>query len=188
MRDNARDGSRGEECMKIVTSKKVRGLTLVEVLAAVLVLVLLIVVLLPRNPNRRATAFRIQCISNLKQLGIGVSVWSGDCGDKWPWQVSVTNGGTREYIGTSETFRHFQVLSNELGTPRLLFCPEESKRRFATNFTSDFNNSGISYFLNTDATANDPNLVLSGDGNLTLNGALVKSGALDWRSGDVLRW
>ena len=158
-----------------------------EVLFVVCVLAALAFMLLPAIPRPKARS-RISCINNLKQAGISLSVWAGDHDHKFPWELSRRNDGTAESIGTRATFRHFQVLSNELGTPRILICPKDLEHRAATNFTTDLNNSHISYFLNFDAVMNNPNSVLAGDANLVLNDVPVRSGPLGWRPGEVLSW
>jgi prepilin-type processing-associated H-X9-DG protein len=164
--------------VKAGCSRKVRALTKIEVLIVIAVLMLLAVfwimplISLP-YPNR---APRISCQNNLKQIGITFRIWAGDNGDKIPMQVSVTNGGTMEYLGTSETFRHFQVMSNELGTPRIVFCPAETKRDCATNFSSDFGNNRVSYFIVVSPPENDPSAPMAGDRNLTLDGTALTTG------------
>jgi len=53
-------------------------------------------------------------------------------------QTSITNGGTMELIGTRRVFAHFGVMSNELSTPKILFCPQETdpSRQSASTFAS----------------------------------------------------
>src|ERR1041385_1402099 len=173
--------------MRTPTLNRIRGLTLLDVLIVLALLAALVVVLLPALARPKSHS-RISCINNLKQVGISVSVWAGDHENKMPWEISSTREGTAESIGTRATFRHFQVLSNELGTPRILICQKDQMRSAATNFTTDFNNSHVSYFLNFDAATNDPNSVLAGDDNLLLNGVPVRSGPLEWRPGEVMSW
>lgn len=71
-------------------------------------------------------------------------------------------------------FPHFQVMSNELSTPRILLCPEDPRRSDATNFTTDFNDSHINYFIGVDASKITTNALLSGDANFTLNSTAPK--------------
>lgn len=175
--------------MKNFTSKDVGGLTKIEVLILVAVVMLLVglwLSLIPRPYHSRAP--RISCQNNLKQIGLSLRIWLGDNGDKIPMQVSITNGGTREYIGTTETFRHFQVMSNELGTPRIVFCPADTKRKNGANFSSDFNNSRVSYFIGVDADLNQDRVILAGDRNVTRGGAALIAGTHSFRSNDVVGW
>jgi len=82
-------------------------------------------------------------------------------------QVSVTNGGTMELVASGLIFPHFQVMCNELSTPKILLCPEDRKRTSATNFVSDLSDAKISYFINVDAVEGSGASVLCGDRNLT---------------------
>ena len=72
-----------------------------------------------------------------------------------------------ELVGGGQVFRHFQVMSNELSTPRILFCPADKRRTYATSFMSGFSDQNISYFLNVDAIPDNGTNLLCGDRNLT---------------------
>ena|ERR1041385_2148903 len=48
-----------------------------------------------------------------KTNGLSFRVWEGDNGDKYPMQVSRTNGGSMEFITGPNAFLHFQVMSND---------------------------------------------------------------------------
>src|ERR1051325_11361613 len=74
--------------------------------------------------NRRCSC-RINCTNNLKQTGLSFKQWSLDMQDRFPWQVPVTNGGTMELVNSGAAWVHFMVMSNELNTPKVLFCPQD---------------------------------------------------------------
>jgi hypothetical protein len=70
----------------------------------------------------------------------------------------------------------FGVMSNELGTPKILNCPAD-ERNAHTNFltvlnnnfspaASGLDNSKISYFLGKDASDGRPQMILAGDRNI----------------------
>src|SRR5690242_5247422 len=100
--------------MKIfLCNQRERGLTLVELLVIIAVLTFLYLMLLPRNTGTRARATRIQCVNNLKQIGLGYRVWPAGQASKFTFQESVTNGGTMEFTVGTNAFRHFLVMSNE---------------------------------------------------------------------------
>jgi hypothetical protein len=85
-----------------------------------------------------------------------------------------------EFLSGQNAFRTFQVMSNELETPKVLLCPKElqtTKDRFlATNFSA-FCNSNISFFVGVDAAEVNPMMILSGDHNIT-NGTPIQNGLL----------
>ena len=104
-----------------------------------------------------------------------------------PMQVSVTNGGTRELVARGMTFPHFQVMSNELSTPKILLCPHDENRSYATNFTSDLTDKHLSYFLNVDSVKGDASSLLCGDRNIT-NRASAGSRLVNLTKGATIAW
>ena len=72
-----------------------------------------------------------------------------------------------ELLGRGQVFAHFQVMSNELSTPKIVFCPADKQRTNATSFGGDFSDQNISYFLNVDAIPDNGTNLLCGDRNLT---------------------
>ena len=169
-----------------------RAMTLFEVFLVVAILMFLAVLLLPALSQQRtpkARAQRISCINNLKQVGLAYRVWEGDHNDKYPMMVSVTNGGTMELIGTDPEFVRdtFLVMSNELSTPKILHCPADN-RNAANSFSPAFTSTNISYFIGVDATDSQPQMVLSGDDNFTVNGTPTHSGLLSLPTNSVVAW
>src|SRR6266516_3654392 len=124
--------------MKTHVVMKRRSFTLLEFLLIVTVLAVLVAVFLPAMTRRHYRNPRINCVNNLKQVGLAFRQWALDNNDKFPTQVSVTNGGTMELVESGNVYVHFLVMSNELNMPRILFCPQESnpKRQPATTFAS----------------------------------------------------
>ena len=140
-------------------------MTLFEVLVVVAIVMILVAILLPilGRSHRRYPSGRIQCINNLKQVGLAFRIWEGDNGDRYPMAVSITNGGAMEPVAGGNVAAVFQVMSNELSTPKILSCPEDGHRLIATNFTTDLTNRKISYFVGIDAMETNVQMFLSGD-------------------------
>lgn len=130
---------------------------------------------------------RINCSNNLKQIGLAFTTWALDNGDQFPMAVSTNDGGTKELSAGGKPFAHFAVMSNELSTPKVLVCPNDTNRRCATNFTSDLDNKKLSYFVGLDATSTNATMLLSGDRNLT-NSCRQTNGILVLRPGDAPGW
>jgi hypothetical protein len=159
--------------MKTASSRQsLDGLTFVEVLVILSVLFVLAVLLLPWSPPSRAKPQRIACVNNLKQIGLALRMWSNDQAEKFPWSVSVTNEspGTMEFTQLGQAWRHFQAISNELSSPKVLRCPSDTTRPRATNWDEFTGNEGLSYFAGLDAHETRPQSILSGDRNLAVNG------------------
>jgi len=87
-------------------------------------------------------AQHINCVNNLKQLGLAFRIWSGDNKDRYPCNVSTNDGGTMELCARDQDgfdrngFLSLQVMSNELSVTMILVCPQDKGRHWATNFGS----------------------------------------------------
>jgi hypothetical protein len=80
-------------------------------------------------------------------------------------------------------------MSNELSTPKILFCPKDSSRFNATNFGAGLASSNISYFIGVDVTSSmNPQMILSGDRNLQSGGVPVKPGLRQFWTNDPVVW
>jgi len=154
-----------------IHSSRKAAFTLVGLLVIIAVLAILAAMLLPALARAKQKAKRINCINNLKQDGLAFRLWSGDNGDKYPMAVSTNKGGTMEYAG--DVFRNFQVMSNELSTPKILVCPEDN-RTPAASFAR-LQNKNISYFVGLDAEETRPQMLMTGDRNVTNGLAPVQS-------------
>ena len=164
------------------------GLTLFEVGVVIASVMILVVLILPRLAGSNHNSSRINCINNLKQVGLAYRIWEGDNGDIYPMGVSVTNGGSMEMVATGNVVQTFQVMSNELGTPKILFCPNDTSRTMAAVF-GGLANSNISYFVGVDVTNDlNPLMILSGDCNFEIGSVPVKPGLRSFGTNDPVAW
>ncbi len=154
-------------------------------LVIIAVLAILAALLLPALAAARKKSKRINCVNNLKQDAIAFRIWEGDHNDKFPMAVPVEMGGTKEFVTGADTFRHFQVMSNELSTPKILVCPADI-RTPAANFVW-LKNQNVSYFVGLDASDEFPQRLLAGDRNLTADNAPEK-GILKLVPGQNVSW
>jgi len=163
-------------------------MTLVEIVVVIFVIAILMAVFMPRNNGAYKKAKKISCANNLKQLGLAYKIWAGDHNDKYLMFVSVTNGGTMELMDMPDTWKVFQVMSNELSTPKILACPEQIPYdKAATNWGEDLKNH-LSYFVSLDATDDKPSFLLSGDDNFQLNQSPVKTGFANLPTNSPVEW
>ena len=66
-------------------------------------------------------------------------------------------------------------MSNELVTPKVLACNSDTYRTRTGDFTK-FSNANLSYFVGLDAREENPQLILTGDRNIT--GGTLSNGFL----------
>jgi prepilin-type N-terminal cleavage/methylation domain-containing protein/prepilin-type processing-associated H-X9-DG protein len=170
------------------SNQRNHALTLIEVLVVIFVLAVIVVIILPGLAAAKRRSSAIVCINNVKQIGLSFRVWAGDNGDKFPMEVSVTNGGAMELAITGNAVAVFRVMSNELSTPKILVCQKDRDRTYATNFDSGLTAKNISYFVGLDANTNFPQAFLSGDDNFAIRGIPVKSGLLEISSNTLIAW
>jgi len=157
-----------------------RGFTLIELLVVMTIVILLAALLVPALGRAGAKGRQIHCLGSLKQIGAGFHLFANDHGDRFPMLVPTIEGGALEFNQVAPdvaglftlTFRNFQVLSNELFTPKLLVCRADH-RTAASNFAT-LTDRQVSYFAGRHAEPRQPNSVLSGDDNLT-NAATAQS-------------
>src|SRR5436190_10418650 len=157
------------------------------------IIAILASLLLPAVSRASAKAKRIQCANDLHQVGLGFHLFAHDHNNAFPMAVPPDLGGTREtteHLRTSNegyflAFRHFQALSNELVTPRLLTCPSDD--RLPANTFQTLQNSNISYFVGMNASYLRPDSILAGDRNIT-NDLPQNSGQFPFGPGRSLRW
>ena len=130
---------------------------------------------------------RINCASNLKQVGLALRMWSNDNGEKFPWQVSTNHGGTSELISSGDAFPHFAAVSNEVNTPKVFVCATDSARTRVAGWDQFVSDAHVSYFAGLDANEVFPQMILSGDRNLSTNRNFL-SGLVLLMTNTPLQW
>ena len=178
--------------MKNTIVKPLKAFTLIELLVVIAIIAILAALLLPALAKAKKAARRTQCINNLKQVGLSFKVWEGDHGDKYPTAVSTAKWGAMENIfsqlgggypaGYGVT-NVFCVMSNELSTPKTLYCPSDISpstslsdapasgnatgliAAVATNW-GGFGPGTLSYFVEGNASDKFPKMMLVGDRNI----------------------
>lgn len=162
-------------------------MTLTELLVVVFVLAFVVFMFWPAffHPGHMQ---RLECVNNLKETYLAARIWSGDNGEKYPMQVSVTNGGAMELVVKGDVAGCFRTMSNELSAPKILVCPEDKKHVAATNFAAGLTHANISYFLSLDAGLDRPQSIFSGDDNLLVNRKPVPPGILSFPTSATVAW
>jgi prepilin-type N-terminal cleavage/methylation domain-containing protein/prepilin-type processing-associated H-X9-DG protein len=160
--------------------------TLVELLVVVMVIGLTACLLLPALAREKQRVQRMQCVDNLKVIGLAFKVHNFDQTAKSASPETNSASRLSEQALPDNPYSCFQTISNELESPQKLICPADS-RGPATDFGAGFGPSHLSYFKNLDAADNLTSTPLSGDRNVKTASAPIR-GVLLTGPGTVLGW
>ncbi len=135
--------------MKNTRTQRNIAFTLIELLVVIAIIAILAALLLPALAKAKAKAAQVNCVSNLKQIGLGWLTWVHDHESGFlPFRTPVGNEGT---FGSTSGFKNnawwqFQIISNELNSPKVLVCPSDknvgSPRIIADNWSGNDPNGG----------------------------------------------
>lgn len=158
---------------RLQQDKRVCGFTLIELLCVIAIIAILAALLLPAFGQAKARAHRVACVNNLRQVGYGFHLFANDHQGKFPMRVLTGDGGSAEFVQVGVwiggdlqlSFQHFQAMAGELGTPKILTCPTDTRQ--PTNSFTLLQNDNLSYFVNVNAENGKATSILAGDRNLT---------------------
>lgn len=108
---------------------KPAGFTLLELLVVIGIIAVLAALLLPTLSRAKESARAAACLSNLHQIGLALQLYTQDHGNRLPvmGNASLSSNGlpVRPELPTMD-----QVLSNYLGSVKVLRCPSDTKQLF----------------------------------------------------------
>jgi len=128
--------------LKIAPRRKLRAFTLIELLVVIAIIAVLAALLLPALGKAKQKAWSVSCNSNLRQIGVGLTMFADDNGGRFP-----KSGGSIPWNRTdpdAPTNGWMQQVYAHVGNTNVYHCPGNAQ--LPMNNQSPFN-----YFSGTRA-------------------------------------
>jgi prepilin-type processing-associated H-X9-DG protein len=133
-----------------------------------------------------AKRLRIDCVNNLKVLGLAHRVVETNADARSP-APAVGRRATNTADASAIDVSKLVVALTNYANPHALTCPADRRRAPARSWNA-VSPATISYFFNLEGSETQPQSWLIGDSNLTTNRVPVPPGILDLAPGTTVGW
>jgi prepilin-type N-terminal cleavage/methylation domain-containing protein/prepilin-type processing-associated H-X9-DG protein len=111
-----------------------RGFTLIELLVVIAIIAILAAILFPVFAKAREKARQSSCLSNVKQLSLGILQYTQDYDECFPYAYRIDSGGGGEYW--------YGAITPYLKNTQVLYCPSY---RTGNGYGYNFDTLGYSW-------------------------------------------
>jgi prepilin-type N-terminal cleavage/methylation domain-containing protein/prepilin-type processing-associated H-X9-DG protein len=120
-----------------------RGFTLIELLVVIAIIAILAAILFPVFAKAREKARQTSCLSNLKQLGLGMLSYCQDFDEKMPWEYWGAGSSYTWPNGTTSPGMWIPSVYPYIKNTQMMNCPSSSY-----TWTGGYIGTGFSYPFN----------------------------------------